>query len=319
MDPVIVVGAGISGIAAARSLTSAGVPVVVLDRGRRIGGRMAVRTTDERPVDTGASYFTVSDPTFRHVVDDWQRRSLAREWTDTFHVYDDGELTPKSGPMRWAAPRGLRSLVEDLADGLDVQQRQVSEVGPGPSVDGQPAAAVVLAMPDPQAKRLLDPALAREAAALTDPYNPVLVLTATWDRRCWPGEVDGVLVQGVFVQGNDAITWIADDGQRRGDHAPVLVAHSTSELAARHLATPDSAQEPMVAALRDVLSIAQAPLTSSVHRWSYAKPAGTREASFFLGDSGVGVCGDGWSEKPRVEAAFLSGAALGRAVAERLT
>lgn len=313
MDPVIVVGAGISGIAAARSLQAAGLPLVVVDRGKRIGGRMAVRTTNQRPVDTGASYFTVSDPAFRRVVDDWQQRGLAREWTDTFHVYDVGELTPKSGPMRWAAAQGLRYLVEDLADGLDVQQRQVSDVGPGPMVDGQPAPAVVLAMPDPQAMRLLHPSLVAESAALTDPYDPVLVLTATWDRRCWRGDV-----HGVFVQGNDAITWIADDGQRRGDLAPVLVAHSTSSLAAQHLAKPEAAAELLVEALRDVLSIAQAPLSTSMHRWSYGKPARTRQASFFLGDSSVGCCSDGWSERPRVEAAFLSGAALGQAVADRL-
>jgi len=312
VEPVVIVGAGIAGIAAARALRSSGVEVVVLDRGRRIGGRMAVRTTDERPVDTGASYFTVSDPAFRVVVDDWRQRGLAREWTDTFHVCAEGRLTPKPGPMRWAAAGGLRSLVEDLADGLDVRQQQVSQVGPGPSVDGRAAAAVVLAMPDPQARRVLHPSLASEAAALTDPYDPVLVLTAVWDRRCWPSDVEGV-----FVQGNEAISWIADDGHRRGDGAPVLVAHSTSTLAAKHLAAPEAARGPLVEALCDLLSIPEAPSATHLHRWSYAKPATTREASFFLG-SGIGCCGDSWSTKPRVEAAFLSGSALGHAVAERL-
>ena len=33
MDPVVVVGAGIAGVAAARTLTAAGLEVVVLDRG----------------------------------------------------------------------------------------------------------------------------------------------------------------------------------------------------------------------------------------------------------------------------------------------
>ncbi|RYZ27769.1 MAG: FAD-dependent oxidoreductase, partial [Propionibacteriaceae bacterium] len=83
MDPVVVVGAGISGIAAARALTEGGREVVVLDRGRRIGGRMASRKTDGRMVDTGASYFTVSDDTFRGVVEAWRDQGLAREWTDT--------------------------------------------------------------------------------------------------------------------------------------------------------------------------------------------------------------------------------------------
>jgi len=42
-DPVVVVGAGIAGLACARALTAAGYPVRVLDRGRRPGGRMSSR------------------------------------------------------------------------------------------------------------------------------------------------------------------------------------------------------------------------------------------------------------------------------------
>jgi predicted NAD/FAD-dependent oxidoreductase len=95
----VVVGGGISGIACARELAAAGVPVRVLDRGRRVGGRMAVRTVDGHAVDTGASYFTVSDPSLCGGVDDWQRRGLARPWTDTFAV---------AGPRASGRPRPAR-------------------------------------------------------------------------------------------------------------------------------------------------------------------------------------------------------------------
>ena len=312
MDPVLVVGAGISGIAAARTLRAAGLPVTVLDRGKRIGGRMAVRTTDGRPVDTGASYFTVSDPEFESVVTDWQQRGLAHPWTDTFHVYDDG-LTVKTGPPRWSAPLGLRSLVEDLASGVDIRQQLVTRVTPGPHVDGTPASAVVLAMPDPQAERLLDPALTTEIEALTDPFAPVLVLTASWAKRSWANDI-----HGIFVNHNEVISWIADDGHRRGDHAPVLVAHSTSGFAAPHLSDPQAAQPEMLQALRGVLDISAPPATTHIHRWTFAKPASTRQAPYYWGESAIGLCGDAWSTKPRVESAYLSGAALGRAVSAQL-
>ena len=318
MDPVLVVGAGISGVAAARTLQEAGLPVEVLDRGRRIGGRMGVRTTDGRPVDIGASYFTVSDPGFEAVVTDWQRRGLARPWTDTFHVHDadapaGGRLSTKTGPVRWAAPLGLRSLVEDLAGGLVVHEQQVHEVEPGPRVDTRSAAAVVLAMPDPQAERLLHPSLGAEVEALTDPYEPVLVLTATYERRTWLADLDGA-----FVSRDPTLSWIADDGRRRGDHAPVLTAHSTPDFARRHLQDPAAAQPDLVRALAEVLGLAAAPTAATVHRWSFGKPAGTREAPYFLGPDRIGLCGDSWSTKPRVEAAYLSGVALGRALVQQL-
>ena len=121
-DTVVVVGAGIAGIACARRMDAAGLPVVVLERGGRAGGRMASRTLHGRAVDLGAQYVTASDPGFQAVVDDWAARDLARAWTDSFHTGDGRTLgPPKQGPTRWAAPEGMRALVEDLATGLDVR------------------------------------------------------------------------------------------------------------------------------------------------------------------------------------------------------
>ncbi|HZA73297.1 MAG TPA: FAD-dependent oxidoreductase [Propionibacteriaceae bacterium] len=314
MDPVLVVGGGIAGIAAALEVQRAGRAVVACDRGRRLGGRMASRSTEGRPVDIGASYFTVSDPAFSAVADDWQRRGLAREWTDTLTVYGDPEKSSTSGPMRWAAPRGLRSLVEDLAAGLDVRSSvAVERIDPDLVMAGQTYAAVALAMPDPQARRLLDPGYADALAALDDPYEPVLALTAGWADRTW-AELDGG-----FVHGDPVLAWVADDGRRRGDDAPVLVAHSTADFAAAHLEEPDAAQPAMVDALLERLEIPAAPAYASVHRWSFARPTKQRDDPYFLGDDGLGVCGDGWHGKSRVEGAYLSGRALGRAIAERLS
>ena len=314
---MIVVGAGISGVAAARTVQAAGLDVVVLDRGRRVGGRMASRRMrgprdPDRVVDTGASYFTVADPAFEVVARDWERRGLAHPWTDTFLVAHDGDLSPKPGPVRWSAPAGLRGLVEDLARDLAVREQTVQRVGPGPEVDGQAADAVLLAMPDPQARRLLDPTLTAEAAALDDPYEPVLALTARWADAAWPG------LDGAFVAGDPILAWVADDGRRRGDHAPVLVAHSTPEFAAEHLEQPDQAAPLMVVAIRDALGIATEPQTTHVQRWTFARPAHRREQTYYLGEHLIGCCGDSWSDKPRVEAAYLSGVALGDALVERL-
>ena len=301
-----VVGAGIAGTACARVLRAAGHDVRVLDRGRVPGGRMASRRLSGRVVDTGASYFTVSDDGFRAVVDDWADRGLARPWTDTFWTATPQGLgEPKTGPVRWAAPDGLRALVTDLAAGLAVeQQHDVAEVGPGPVVDGEAYDTVVLAVPDPQALAVLrdEPA----AALLRDrPWEASLSVAAGFPARTWD-------VDGVFVSGSPVLSWVADDGSRRGDGAPVLVAHSTPEHAAQHLADPEAGVAAMVADLRAVLGL-PVPSWTSVQRWTYAKPVGTREQAYGLAGR-VGLCGDGWGAS-KVEAAWVSGTALGQALA----
>lgn len=314
-SPVIVVGAGISGVACARALQDAGVPVHLVDRGRRIGGRMASRRFEGRPVDMGASYLTVSDPRFAAVVEDWRARGLAREWTDTFTVLEPGApATTKTGPMRWGAAAGLRSLVEDLAAPLEVEQAAVAEVRlaeDGLRVDERPARAVVLAMTDSQARTLLGTGLEADAAVLTRPSEPVIATVAWWSERLWD-------LDGAFVNGDPDLAWIADDGSRRGDGAPVLVAHSTPELAQPHLEDPQQAGPPMVAALRRLLDLPE-PAGTYVHRWSQARPTGEREAPFHLSEHGLGVCGDGWGPVSKVEGAWLSGTALGEELAHRLS
>ena len=63
MDPaaesfdVAVVGAGMAGLSAARALVDAGRSVVVFDKGRGIGGRMATRRLGAAVFDHGAQYF----------------------------------------------------------------------------------------------------------------------------------------------------------------------------------------------------------------------------------------------------------------------
>jgi renalase len=232
------------------------------------------------------------------VVRDWVHRGLARPWTDTFAVAGpEGLRSTTTGPVRYAAPGGLRALVADLAAGLDVESgRTVAAVAPDPRVDDEDVPAAVLAMPDPQARRLLDPAT---AGRLLDErrWEPSLAVVLGWTERRWPADLHGAFVHG----------------DRRGDGAPVLVAHSTAELAAAHLEDPDAAAGPVAAAVGRALGIGVPPAWTAVHRWTYARPAEARSEPFALAD-GIGVCGDGWAAPSRVQAAWTSGTALGRAL-----
>jgi renalase len=333
MARIAVIGAGISGVACAKELASAGHRVNLLDRGLRIGGRMAM-TTLRAPVeptghivDIGAAYATASDPDFQALMNSWIERGLAREWTDAFHVSTPagiGEI--KTGPMRYATTGGLRSLVEDLADSLPDNVRlshptdvaHITKSDSGIVVDENAFDAAVLAMPDQQARRLLDPAFAATITALRGiAWESVLSTTLVYSKRTW-AEFDGL-----FVNESPDLTWIADDGRRRGDDAPVLVAHSTGELARQHLETPERALPRMRGAVEEILGVSAEPVWSQIKRWTHARPLVAREAPFHL-DPGtkIGVCGDAWhgspSGGPRIEAAWLSGRALGRALAELL-
>jgi predicted NAD/FAD-dependent oxidoreductase len=303
---VAVVGAGLSGASCAQALRERGVAVDLIERGRAPGGRMASPTVHGRRVDVGAAYFTAKEPSFRALVDGWVTDGVARRWTDAFDVFSTDGHRRSAGPMRYATPGGLRSLVRAALPG-DV--RLTTEVG---SLDELDHDAVVLAMPDPQAARL-----APDAANWVA-YEPVIAVAAGWDRRCWP------LQDAAFVNDDPDVAFVADDGSRRGDGAAVLVAHTTAQRARMHLDAPADAAAPVVAALRRVLGVDEEPQWTHAHRWTYAKPAATHGDNAFglstRGGRSLGLCGDSWcpSGAPRVESAWLSGRALGVQLAGRL-
>lgn len=319
----VVIGAGIAGVACATALRDRGIAPTVLDRGRVPGGRMASRTLrgsgtpyDGRVTDIGASYFTARDPRFREIVSRLEHDGTVRAWTDTFHVADGSGITGvRTGPMRYAAPRGLRSVVETLAAGLAIEHgREVREACCEQGsllVDGEPARALALCLPQPQAARFAGPGLLPDAEPPT--WEPVIAVTAVFEERCWP-ELDGV-----FVNDDPVLTWIADDGARRGDGAPVLVAHVHPVLAAGHLEDPAGVLPAAVATLHRVLRTSAQPVWVEAMRWTFARPLSADDAPCWLvSDLPAGAAGDAWHGGPRIEAAWLSGSALGSALADRL-
>jgi renalase len=283
---VVVVGAGMAGLACAGELVAAGVPTRVLERADVVGGRLASVRRGGRPVDIGAAYVTADDPAFQGRLQSWRIAGLVHPWTDTFR----GQRGTSS--MRWSAPGGLRSLAQDLADGLDVTLgAEVTEV---PRAD-----AVVLAMPGPQALRIAG----ELEAAGSQEWSPVLTAVLTYPERTWPD------FHGAFVNDHPLLTTVCDDGDRRGDRAPVLVAHSTPG------AYPDGSDTAFARAVGELLAITGEP-SVELFRWPYAQPRPERESFARKGD--VYLCGDAFG-RPRVQTAWLSGRAVARAIIEERT
>ena len=72
-----IIGAGVSGLVAGRRLVDAGATVIIVDKGRSVGGRLATRRIGGATFDHGAQFFTVRTPAFQAQVDDWVERFMA--------------------------------------------------------------------------------------------------------------------------------------------------------------------------------------------------------------------------------------------------
>ena len=128
-----IVGAGIAGVACARTLVQAGHRVSLFEREASPGGRMASESTPFGRFDSGAQYFTVRDPRFARALE--TADGCCRPWSaNLVRVLDPhGRVAEAALPGReqhWVAQPGMDALVAHwaapLGDALVTRTRVTS-------------------------------------------------------------------------------------------------------------------------------------------------------------------------------------------------
>ncbi len=116
---IAIIGAGMAGVVAARTLTQAGHRVTLLEKSRGFGGRMSTRRSDFGGFDHGAQYFTVRDPRFQKALDLTAQGVVAPWQANTVRVLDDGGRVLAAAPapkdIRYVATPGMNALVAHWA------------------------------------------------------------------------------------------------------------------------------------------------------------------------------------------------------------
>lgn len=304
---VVVLGAGISGLAAARALVDAGLGVRVVDKARGVGGRMATRRRGEATFDHGAQFFTTRSEEFTRLVEAAVIDGAAREWTRGFDDVPDGY-------PRWCGVGAMTSLCKWMAAGLDVVTGETVT-----DLAEHPANAYVLTAPVPQSLAVLSfsrllppPELAIGLTAVS--YRPTLAVMATY-----AGSTDLPAHGGRQVPDDPAVTFIADNMAKGVSAVPALTLHLSESWSHELWSARD---DEIVARSWNAASahIGSATVVeASVQRWRYAGPVQMwPERTVAWGaDPVVALAGEAF-DGPKVEGAFLSGLAAAAEVVRRL-
>lgn len=321
MNDVIIIGAGIAGLSAARELSKAGLDVLVLEKSRGLGGRSATRRLESNRVDHGAQYFTARDDRFKKQINDWLECSKLKVWSHGFHVLtEEGLQGPTKGHPRYVFPEGMNTIGKLLAEGLKIENQtkaktlsKKNNIWHVQSEAGQSfqARAVIVNTPAEQALGLLSFAAPALKAALSSVVmEPSFALMLGYPKELAP------VWHGILLRTPSPLSWIAHDSSKRTDPLnTVLTLHSTAAFARSYFNDdPEQVQTILLAALLASDKSFANPLFSSFQRWKYAL-ASTSIKEKFLHHDDVYICGD-WCGGAKIEAAYLSGLATAEALTQ---
>ncbi len=324
---IAIIGAGIAGLTCARALAAAGCAVTVFEKSRGPGGRISTRRRDGAAFDHGAQFFTVRDPAFGPVAQDWAAAGMIAPWTGRFgRLVGESHYVAETPPLtRWVGVPRMSAITRRLSAGLDVKPKtrieRVARDGDRWRLTTEGGAStgafdrVVVATPAPQAAPLLAAAPKLAALAAAAKMRP------SWAVMARFAEPVRLPFDAVDVQPGP-VAWLARNSSKPGRDGPecwVLLARAS--WAEAHVDdTFDDVAAALVKAVDDRLG-GFAPVEAIAHRWRYGlldARSGPPGVDAHLDPSGLGACGD-WCVGPRVESAWRSGRAMARLIRESAT
>jgi len=298
----LVIGGGLTGLTVASGLAEEGRPVVVLEKSRGTGGRLATRRAGDLRFDHGAPYLRAEAAEFAAFLDRLRCAGAAAAWPSV------------AGGAGLVGRPGMSGLVKPLAGQVDVRAgtevaRAVREGAAWAVHDGSDkriarARRLVSTIPAPQARTVLAGAPLAEALSRVR-MAPIWTLMAAFDAPLDLPDLER--------REGAALAWLARDSSKPGRAArpETWVAQGSAEWSAAHLEL-----DKLQAAARLLALLAERaghalpePVHAEAHRWRYAlaaTPLG--EACLHHRETGLVIAGD-WCLGGRAEDAYLSGLA----------
>ena len=281
MKRVAVVGAGAAGLAAARTLAAAGVFVVVFERSKGFGGRIATRRVGPYTFDTGATSIAPRGLSIESVMlRELDHSDLVRVEKPIF-VHQGlrvGTGDPAMNLMpRYAYRSGNTRLAKLLAAGLDVRLEhpvdEIARTANGYRVLAEDFDGIVLTPPIPQSNQLLW-TIGETRSTANSSYRSCLSVLLGFDRPLPPQRYHALL----DPEQHHPLVWLDIETEKCPGRAPeghtAFVAQLNSPYSQTHWDDEDDELVSLVCSYLVRLYGAEfsSPSMFSVKRWKYSQP-----------------------------------------------
>jgi len=316
---VLIIGAGLAGLSAANDLRQAGRKVLVIDKGRGLGGRLAGRRIGDATFDHGAQFFTAREFRFKAAVEGWIKAGVAEEWYSSYPGQPNGHPRYRGVPTMTAVAKYLATNIHVIrttrVDSIGQQgDGWLAELDNGETINTK---AMLITSPVPQTIDLLATGnitvpTDKQARLNRIQYESCIAVMAILDG---PAAIES---PGAIALEDGPIAWITDNLQKGVSKIPAVTIHASGDFSAEHL---NHDRMEIGQRLIDAAGVylGDARVTEyQVHGWRYSKPTVVDDAPCILLSETtdlppLAVAGDAFAGS-RFEGAVQSGWAAAKAL-----
>jgi renalase len=314
---VLIIGAGMAGLSAAQEFVKMGHQVIVLDKGRGVGGRMSTRTImtpdpqkgnidSIAKADHGAQYFSSKSSDFQEFVADFTQQGIIKSW----------QLAQRDF-LRYVGTNGMNTIPKKMTENLTVLTNEKVIKIEGKQVFTESGKiyepdTLILTMPAPQVLELFQQSniqlnSSEKESLQSIHYAPCFAVLAVLKEPT-------TIKSGGLILEDSPISWIADNFQKGITKIPTATIHASPEFSEENLEG-------------DILQIGELLLKSSTewispenivsyqtHRWRYSL-AQKRVEQPYLEITNLSLpilCGGDGFGIGNIEGAFISGKTMAK-------
>lgn len=309
---LVILGGGMAGLAAARHAKAQGLSLAIVDKGRRIGGRVSTRRADGFTFNHGAQFLTARQGDFVTACDAAAAAGALHPWQVAGRDAYCGAPTMRDFPAFLGSGIEIRQRVE--ITGIEQHDGLVAlHDAEGGTVTAHQA---VITAPAPQAKRLLSTAAPTlSAVAATAEYAPCWTAMFGFDADMTPATMPPIQAK------TGPVGWASWEGHRPG---PAALAGGALTVQAAPDWSEDNLEEDATSVAGAILAAWQVasglsihpPTYQAAHRWRFARVTRPAEpgTNCLSSDGKIAIAGD-WLAGARVEDAYMSGLRAANALA----
>lgn len=333
---IAVIGAGIAGLTCAKQLQKAGYNVVVVDKSRGVGGRMATRRVQSTRVDHGVRYLEPTGDYLKQLIQQLEHSENPETqltiWTDKVYQYQNNHLQQVANSHPYYIMRsGMSSVAKYLAQDLKIEfslrvdslsltaektwklNFEITDQSATEKPQPLTAKMVVIAIPAPQAVMLLEttqPSVNAEflEAVRSVEYDPCITVMVGYPTEThllpdW---------KAVNFINHEQLAWVGlDSSKRLNSTQPVFVIQSSAKFSEQYLETTDLStigKELIEVTNNTLIPNFKNPEWIQIHRWRYAFCRKPLSIPFLTTSSPLPlICIGDWCGGNNIESALKSG------------